>query len=84
MDYTTDFSHQEQLSLVETIVKLETLKGVSIQEHFVGFLNVMDTTGKGLCESLLDHLGFANCRSQSYDNGSNKQGIKQGVQKKSA
>lgn len=56
--------------MVERIVNFEKLKGVSIHEHFVSFLNVMDTTEKGLCKSLLGHLGLniANCRGQSYDN----------------
>lgn len=46
-----------------------------------------DTTGKGLCESFIGHLetlglDLSNCRGQSYDNGSNMQGKKQGVQKR--
>lgn len=53
----------------------------------MSFLNVVDTTGKGLCESFLGHLDalgldISNCRGQSYDNGSNMQGKKQGVQKR--
>ncbi|KAJ8006189.1 hypothetical protein DPEC_G00125650 [Dallia pectoralis] len=87
MDCTPDLSHQEQLSVVLRVVNGESSKGVSISEHFVGFLNVLDTTGKGLCESFLGHLetlglDIANCRGQSYDNGSNMQGKKQGVQKR--
>lgn len=55
--------------------------------HFVGFLQALDTTGRGLCESFLGHLetlglDLSNCRGQSYDNGSNMQGKKQGVQKR--
>ncbi|KAJ8001126.1 hypothetical protein DPEC_G00187990 [Dallia pectoralis] len=87
MDCTPDLSHQEQLSVVLRVVNGESSKGVSISEHFVGFLNVLDTTGKGLCESFLGHLetlglDIANCRGPSYDNGSNMQGKKQGVQKR--
>ncbi|CAH2277611.1 zinc finger MYM-type 1-like, partial [Pelobates cultripes] len=46
---------------------------------------VEDTTGKGLTEFLLDHLqkhslSLSDCRGQSYDNGSNMMGDKQGVQ----
>lgn len=60
---------------------------VSINKHFVGFLAVDDTTGKGRCDSLLGHLDklnvdIADCRGQSYDNGSNMCGPKQGVQKR--
>ncbi|XP_016424812.1 zinc finger MYM-type protein 1-like [Sinocyclocheilus rhinocerous] len=87
MDYTPDLSHNEQLSVVLRIVNCELSKGVSIHEHFVGFLQALDTTGKGLCETFLGHLetlglDLYNCRGQSYDNGSNMQGKKQGVQKR--
>ncbi len=87
MDCTPDLSHNEQLSVVLRIVNCELSKGVSIHEHFVGFLQALDTTGKGLCETFLGHLetlglDLYNCRGQSYDNGSNMQGKKQGVQKR--
>ncbi|XP_070399913.1 zinc finger MYM-type protein 1-like [Nothobranchius furzeri] len=87
MDCTPDLSHKEQLSVVLRIVNCELSKGVSVHEHFVGFLQAHDTTGKGLCESFLGHLekldlDLSNCRGQSYDNGSNMQGKKQGVQKR--
>ncbi|KAI4895569.1 hypothetical protein NFI96_004177, partial [Prochilodus magdalenae] len=47
--------------------------------------DVEDTSGKGLTEVLLDHLqkhnlSISDCRGQSYDNGSNMMGQKQGVQ----
>nr|XP_055031053.1 zinc finger MYM-type protein 1-like [Misgurnus anguillicaudatus] len=87
MDCTPDLSHNEQLSVVLRIVSCELSKGVSIHEHFVGFLEALDTTGKGLCETFLTHLetlglDLCNCRGQSYDNGSNMQGKKHGVQKR--
>nr|XP_054592229.1 zinc finger MYM-type protein 1-like [Nothobranchius furzeri] len=87
MDCTPDLSHKEQLSVVLRIVNCELSKGVSVHEHFVGFLQAHDTTGKGLCESFLGHLekldlDLSNCRGQSHDNGSNMQGKKQGVQKR--
>lgn len=52
---------------------------------FFGFLHVEDTSGKGLSELLLDqlekhNLTISDCRGQSYDNGSNMMGHKQGVQ----
>lgn len=85
MDCTPDKSHTEQLSVVLRVVNCEPSVGASITEHFVGFIDVEDTTGKGLSETLLgklDHLNLniANCRGQSYDNGSNMMGHKQGVQ----
>lgn len=83
MDCTPDVSHKEQLSIVLRIVNCEP--SVSIAEHFFGFLDVEDTTGKGLTEVLLYHLqkhslSLSDCRGQSYDNGSNMMGHKQGVQ----
>ena len=67
------------------IVNCELTKGVSIHEHFMGFLLADDTTGQGLLQLFLGHLeklglDLSNCRGQSYDNGSNMQGKTQGVQ----
>ncbi len=56
MDGTSDISHNEQLSLVLRIVNCESLVGANIAEHFVGFVNVNDTTGKGLFDTLIEHL----------------------------
>uniref|UniRef100_A0A3Q2DVQ2 TTF-type domain-containing protein n=1 Tax=Cyprinodon variegatus TaxID=28743 RepID=A0A3Q2DVQ2_CYPVA len=85
MDCTPDISHTEQLSVVLRVVNCEPSVGASISEHFVGFVNVQDTTGKGLCDTLLEKLdkfslSIADCRGQSYDNGSNMMGHQQGVQ----
>lgn len=87
MDCTPDISHNEQLSVVLRIVNCELYKGVSIHEHFIGFLLAEETTGKGLLELFLGHLetlllDSSDCRGQSYDNGSNMQGKKQGVKKR--
>lgn len=87
MDCTPDVRHTEQLSVVLRIVNCETSKGIAIHEHSVGFLQALDTSGKGLCETFLRHLenlglDLSNCRGQSYGNGSNMQGKKQGVQKR--
>lgn len=69
------------------MVKCEPSVGKSISEHFIGFVDVQDTTGRGLCETPLEKLDKLNldirdCRGQSYDNGSNMMGHKQGVQAK--
>ncbi|KAK6479921.1 zinc finger MYM-type protein 1-like, partial [Huso huso] len=87
MDCTPDISHTEQLSLVLRLVNCESAVGAFISEHFVGFISVDDTTGKGLCNTLLEQLNhlklnIADCRGQSYDNGSKMMGHKQGVQKR--
>uniref|UniRef100_A0A3B1J7N8 TTF-type domain-containing protein n=1 Tax=Astyanax mexicanus TaxID=7994 RepID=A0A3B1J7N8_ASTMX len=86
MDCTPDTSHNEQMSLVLRIVNCESCSGASISEHFVGFFSVQDTSGRGLCNTLTKELknmklNIADCRGQSYDNGSNMMGHKQGVQK---
>lgn len=85
MDCTPDLSHKERLSLVLRIVNCETSVGAAISEHFVGFFDVKDTTGRGLTETLVGFLqqhglNISDCRGQSYDNGSNMMGHKQGVQ----
>uniref|UniRef100_A0A8C5EEX0 HAT C-terminal dimerisation domain-containing protein n=1 Tax=Gouania willdenowi TaxID=441366 RepID=A0A8C5EEX0_GOUWI len=87
MDCTPDISHKEELSIVLRIVTCEPSVGVSIAEHFTGFFDIEDTTGKGLTETLLDHmqkhnLNISDCCGPSYDNGSNMVGQKQGVQER--
>uniref|UniRef100_A0A3Q1DI04 TTF-type domain-containing protein n=1 Tax=Amphiprion ocellaris TaxID=80972 RepID=A0A3Q1DI04_AMPOC len=62
MDCTPDVSHTEQLSVVLRIVTCETSKGICIHEHFVGFLQALDTSGKGHLENL--GLDLSNCRVQ--------------------
>lgn len=80
MDCTPDISHKEQLSIVLRIVSCKLSVGVFIAEHFFGFVDVEDTTGKGLSETLLGHLqkhslNITDCRGQSYDNGNNMMGL---------
>ena len=75
MDCTPDISHTEQLSADYCKPSV----GASISEHFVGFVDVQDTTGKGLCDTLLEkldklNLNLVDCCGQSYDNGSNMMG----------
>ncbi|XP_013854989.1 zinc finger MYM-type protein 1 [Austrofundulus limnaeus] len=85
LDCTPDISKQEQASVIIRYIDTDEKKNVTITESFVGFTAVKDTTGKGLTHTLigvLENLGLdlANCRGQSYDNGSNMRGINKGVQ----
>ncbi|XP_046435967.1 uncharacterized protein LOC124187823 [Neodiprion fabricii] len=75
LDCTSDISHEEQMTAVVRFVTVSK-NTVEICEHFIGFVVVDDTTGKGLYETLLDilksnNLELNNCRGQGYDNGSN-------------
>lgn len=84
LDCTPDVSHVEQMTIILRHVEIVG-KSVNIAEHFVGFVVVDESTGKGLTEtflSKLDVLGLkiSDCRGQGYDNGSNMRGMNKGVQ----
>ncbi|GJQ70636.1 hypothetical protein Trydic_g23026 [Trypoxylus dichotomus] len=86
LDCTPDLSHQEQLSLVIRFVKTENsvatknkIGFVTVEEHFLEFLDVKSTTGTNLTDVLLEELDkiclvIKDCRGQGYDNGSNMKG----------
>ncbi|XP_042216761.1 uncharacterized protein LOC121862523 [Homarus americanus] len=83
LDCTPDLSHKEQLSVIIRIVALEDKP--TIKEHFLGFLEVENSTGLNLSCLLLGRLkqlniSFEDCRGQSYDNGAYMRGNIKGVQ----
>ncbi|XP_065662379.1 uncharacterized protein LOC136084918 [Hydra vulgaris] len=90
LDCTPDVSRKEQMNLVVRFVYPG--EEVNIREHFLGFVQVSDTSslpihGQGLTACLLDELSkkgisLQNMRRQGYDNGSNMKGKNVGVQKR--
>ena len=85
LDCTPDISHQEQMTLIIRYVDVSS-SVVCIEESFLGFLDIFDTTGKGIFDVLIKELELLdldvnNVRGQGYDNGANMKGENQGVQK---
>nr|GEX46472.1 zinc finger MYM-type protein 1 [Tanacetum cinerariifolium] len=82
LDCTPDTSHQERISLILRYVNVSSTC-VSVEESFLGFLNVDDTTGQGLFDvtqaelKALD-LDIDDVCGQGYDNRSNMKGKQRG------
>jgi len=75
LDCTPDISHFEKMSF--TIRFVDETAG--IDEHFIGFKTVDESTGESLTELLLNTLkenqfDIMNCRGQGNNNGANMKG----------
>ena len=92
VDLSPDISHTEQMTIILRFVSIlptpdEKESYVDIREHFLSFIDIIDTTGAGMTEKILETLDYygifmQDLRGQGYDNGLSIRGKQNGVQAK--
>jgi hypothetical protein len=87
VDCTPDISKVEQISVVVRFIQIKDGEELRIQEHFLNFLPVEQTSGEELTKVILQELRkynipLENMQGQAYDNASNMKGKCSGVQHK--
>ena len=55
LDFTLDISHQDKMSFVLRSVDISSTP-IQVNEYFLEFLKVDDTSGKGLFDGIIDEL----------------------------
>ena len=80
LDCSPDKSHQEQLSLTLRFVVVD--ETVSVEERFLYYIAITETTGEAILIDQLQSMGLCieDMRGQGYDNGANMVGHHSGVQ----
>ena len=79
LDCTLNISHEKQMSIIIRCVDVDDASEVKVEECFLKFIKVDDTSGHGLFKRLEDvlvdfKLNIDDIRGQGYDNGSNMKG----------
>lgn len=59
-DCTSDSSHEEQMTVIIRCMDIEDTDGVKVEQFFLGFIIVDETSGLGLFKQLENILYYSN------------------------